>query len=479
VLVALGATAVAAEASHRLFEDRFRAGALAERTFVLGATGALAVVALLAVALPDPDRPDWAEAAAGPRSAEPPAVPAVPPSDAAAPAGASPRDPVSAGGAPVVASAPAPIELMVWGDATAVLVAEQLQRDGRFAVRVDAHPDCRGAASCADLAPPPPSAGTAAMVAAFASVAPFHPRATNPMDVAAPERHASELWGRITSAAAGVPIVVAMEPDARRELDAGLHLRAMAGEDPANLVLGAEPALWPGAISDRFATVGERRPTRILLVGDSVAYSLATAFRPGSSVVWDQSRHGCDPAPGDRVSAREGRVRTPPVCDWRTDWADAVGRWDPDVVVWHTGTWSTYDRHLGSGRVVAGSPEWNLAMSGAHAEAMRILGAGGAEVVVVVQAPAWETAPGKPVETQPTEAAWRMPALRSAVDAAVGIVRDGGVRARLLDAAEVVCGPDCNRPDLRDDGVHYTPAGAVTVSAWIEQRLSELFVVRS
>ena len=264
----------------------------------------------------------------------------------------------------------------------------------------------------------------------------------------------------------GRPVVLAMSPGARRELGVGLHLRRMVGDDAANLVLDAEAARWPDAIADRFAGDPEG-PRRIMVVGDSVAYSLATDFRPEGTVVWDQSRHGCDPSPGDRVTVRNGRDRSAPACDWRADWARAVDAWDPEVVVWHTGTWSTYDRVVDGEQLEVGDAAWRAAVAGAHAEALDILGARGARVVVAVVAPAWETAPGKPVETRPEESARRMPELLAAVRSAAA----GRDRVTVLDTSEVVCEPTCDRADLRDDGVHYTPEGARVVGEWLSARL--------
>ncbi len=452
VVVALAATAVAAELSHHLVEVRFRSGWPGDRAFVPAAVATFAAVAVFAVALPQAERPEWATEPIAQRDDPPPTTP--PP----APPGSGRRAGPGTGADPGAGA----IGITVWGDASALLVGAQLESDERFEVEVQAQPDCTEAASCTDRVPIV-GEGTGPVVLSIADVAPFHPRSSNEWDLEAPERNAAELWLRLTTAAQGRPLALAMAPDARRDLGVGLHLRRMAADDPANLVLDAEPLQWPDALADRFAT--ESAPTKVMVVGDSVAYSLATAFRPPGTVVWDQSRHGCDPSPGERVSIREGRDRKPSACDWRADWARAVRAWDPDVVVWHTGTWSTYDRQLDGRHLSAGSPEWHEAVASAHAEALGILAGQGARVVLAVTAPAWETARGKPVETTPEESARRMPmVLRAARDAASGFAD-----VTVLDAADAVCDPDCDRPDLRDDGVHYSAEGARKVSAWLAQ----------
>ncbi|MEZ5239112.1 MAG: SGNH/GDSL hydrolase family protein [Microthrixaceae bacterium] len=100
---------------------------------------------------------------------------------------------------------------------------------------------------------------------------------------------------------------------------------------------------------------------------------------------------------------------------------------------------------------------------------MRILASGGADVIVAVVASAWETAAGKPLETTPEESARRMPELLDAVRSAAEQVP--GVT--VLDTSEAICDPDCNRPDLRPDGVHYSAEGAQVVAEWLQGQLPD------
>ena len=88
---------------------------------------------------------------------------------------------------------------------------------------------------------------------------------------------------------------------------------------------------------------------------------IMATFSPDGFVVWDRTQHGCNTAAGDLVSARGGRDRRPPVCDWRTTWAQEVAAFDPDVVVVHVGTWESYDRWLAGGLARAGEAAWTQA----------------------------------------------------------------------------------------------------------------------
>lgn len=444
VVAALVGTLVAAELSHHFVERSFRADSsggnlLPDRAFIVGVIAVSSALAVLAWAIPEPDRPEWAVTAE--QEADRSEPPAPPPTTVP----------------------PEPLEVFVWGDVAASVVGPDLAKDDRFSVTTESHPECVERASCPAVDPPPPPPGTDLVVIAITDIKAFDPPVTNVLDIMgqiANTRATYDAWSAIIGE---IPIALAMPPEARRGVDSALHFRQFTAENPANTVLGAEPAQWPDALYDRYGESTEAAPQKVLIVGDSVAFSLATEFRPEGTVVWDQSRHGCDPSPGDRVAQRTGRDRTPAVCDWRTDWARAVSEWDPDVVIWQTGTWSTYDRIVDGRTYETGTPEWHDIERDVHAEAMRVLTAGGAELIVAVVAPAWETAPGKPLETTPEEAARRTPELLSAVrEAAEGIP---GVT--VVDTSDAICDPDCNRPDLRPDGVHYSAEGAQVVSRWL------------
>ncbi|MEZ5239113.1 MAG: hypothetical protein R2716_09265 [Microthrixaceae bacterium] len=137
--------------------------------------------------------------------------------------------------------------------------------------------------------------GTDLVVIAITDIKAFDPPITNVLDIMgqiAQTRATYDSWNAIIG---DTPIALAMPPEARRGVDSALHFRQFTAEHPKNLVLGAEPAQWPDALYDRYGESTESAPQKILVVGDSVGFSLATEFRPEGSVVWDQTRHGCDP----------------------------------------------------------------------------------------------------------------------------------------------------------------------------------------
>ena len=450
-VVALVACGVLAEVSHRFVERPVRQGRSTWWSHTGFATlAAGVVVAALVVPTGPPSTAERLAVESANHTDVPPTVPAGPTATVQGTA----------------VTAPPPVPVFVWGDDIAPLVAAQLGNDARLAVTVEAHPECRDPGRCRSLTPS--VTGVGMVVIAVRGPEPFGSRITRPMDPTEPERLAQEVWNRWSSAAGTVPVALVTPPDERLDLGPVLHLRNRVGSSPANLVLGTEPAAWAQDVASRVAGTAQRK---LLLVGDSVAWSLAASFSPAGFVVWDRTQLGCNTAAGDLVSVRGGRDRSGAVCDWRTVWAGEVAAFDPDVVVVHVGTWESYDRWLGDAVAPAGSVPWAAAQQAQFGGVFDVFGSLGAKVALVVEAPAWETAAGKPVETRPEESARRMAAvLAVAREAAAG--REG---VTVLDAADAVCAErGCDRPDLRDDGVHYTPGGARTVASWLTPQLAAL-----
>ena len=108
---------------------------------------------------------------------------------------------------------------------------------------------------------------------------------------------------------------------------------------------------------------------KVLVVGDSMARGLANGIASlgwPSIQLWDRSRIGC---------SFEG-----PNCpDWRTFWADTVRIIDPDVVVLHTNVQPNLTELQGSTFL---SPTGDMKRVGVFTEAYRLLGSGGAKVLV-------------------------------------------------------------------------------------------------
>ncbi len=112
------------------------------------------------------------------------------------------------------------------------------------------------------------------------------------------------------------------------------------------------------------ATPSVDAPPRILLVGDSVANSLAAGLELQAAAhgfeFWNAAIPGCGLATeeGERLVANQW-VGPYTKCEptWRQRWPDQVELWQPDVVVMMLGAQETYDRRIGSRVIYFDTPE--------------------------------------------------------------------------------------------------------------------------
>ncbi len=149
-------------------------------------------------------------------------------------------------------------------------------------------------------------------------------------------------WPMILTPAAAAGVVVAV-----------VLVTAGAPRGPSEIaaadVKPPTPASTPASSS---APGAPPAPTRVLLVGDSVANSLAPGLEHFASTdgfeLWNAAVPGCGLASdlGQRFTA--GWESQPPVCapGWRDRWPQHIADWNPDVVVALLGAQDTFDRRI-------------------------------------------------------------------------------------------------------------------------------------
>ena len=215
---------------------------------------------------------------------------------------------------------------------------------------------------------------------------------------------------------------------------------------------------------------------RVLVVGDSLACSLAVGLAPaasGSLAVEQIAMIGCgviaDEVWDDRepFPARTGSCAT--VVQERI--TEAVARFRPDVVVW-VSTWERLNLVDGSRLAVTGTPAWHRVLAERFGPAVDALTAGGARIVMTtIAAPAPAGLAGGGRITSP-EFDWRFADLDAALRR---LAASRPNRVTLVDLATALCpdGPPCPKAvadgsEPRSlDGAHFTPQGAV----WATRRM--------
>jgi len=130
-----------------------------------------------------------------------------------------------------------------------------------------------------------------------------------------------------------------------------------------------------------------KEPVRFMLVGDSMALTLAVGLQVASVPRYgvqfiNRETLGCDL---DNVPVIIADRVDQPVSDcthWRTQWAGAVAQTRPDAVGMLLGRWDICD-HIYQGRVVhVGQPAWNAHLYGEINQAVDTFAARGAKVVL-------------------------------------------------------------------------------------------------
>jgi len=141
----------------------------------------------------------------------------------------------------------------------------------------------------------------------------------------------------------------------------------------------------------RTAAAERTGPRRVVVVGDSVAYTLFPGLRANearSHLFFLTAAHtGCplDIEETELHLAGQDPVHLdrPAYCDWPRVWPPMIRRTDPDLVVALWGLWDLYDADVHGTRLVVGTPEWTAYMSATLNRALDILTARGARVVIL------------------------------------------------------------------------------------------------
>ncbi len=221
------------------------------------------------------------------------------------------------------------------------------------------------------------------------------------------------------------------------------------------------------------------RELRVLLVGDSVAWSLANGFRPAleraSGVrVINRAMPGCGLAHGrlkenGKILVRNSGSRCG---DWPEHWTRYVVETRPDLVLVLVGGWDIYDREVEGEWLAFGSAAYDAYLRGLLERAGRVLGSGGARVVML----------SSPYYHREDAASAMQPAIseRWRIDRFNAVLRDYVASTRgavtLLELGDWVCeDPRCEAQRegvaLRTDGAHFSTQGAMLTAAWLAPQL--------
>jgi hypothetical protein len=218
-------------------------------------------------------------------------------------------------------------------------------------------------------------------------------------------------------------------------------------------------------------------PLRVDVFGDSTAlvfgyFGSVAGSEVGAIRISGEARRGCGTIDNDAAS-RIGYLPRPSDCaGWRERWSTMAGRDRPDISIVMTGAWEMLDQITPHRRLTAGSPPWTAVVTAALTDALREV-APTTGRVIVMPLPCFGAGDRNAV---PERADPRRIATFNAILADVA-AREGAVVSPWRD---LVC-PNGIRltktggsPVWLDDGIHLSPAGAVTVWKWLLPQLRQL-----
>jgi peptidoglycan/LPS O-acetylase OafA/YrhL len=251
---------------------------------------------------------------------------------------------------------------------------------------------------------------------------------------------------------------------------AARHLEAAPSSTPST----APATGAPGAAPTTPAVTTPPPPTRVLLVGDSVALTL------GFGVAYDKTKLnvsvsndgilGCGLLRGGQIWVDGSWSNVGANCQqWPTRWAYDVGFSKPQVVIVLTGTWDAFDRRINGRFIPYGSPEADQMLLQDMHDSLNVLSARGAQVVYLT-APyiVKENDPNPPSQYRSAFDRPRVDHFNQLLQQAVG----SDPRAEIVDLNKFLA-PGGQMAHLRDgkpfqdDGVHFGPEGALATADWL------------
>lgn len=251
----------------------------------------------------------------------------------------------------------------------------------------------------------------------------------------------------------------------------GVTVRAVA---PGSAVAVASPAppTTGGATADRSVS-------RVLVAGDSVAWTLAERFDPSwvgiaFEVDYRATHLGCGIVAGQPLNAGRPIMWADPDCEeWERRWADGLAGFTPDVVVILLGAWEVLDHRVDGRTLEAGSRPAE--------DYLRPRLDRGIEMVVDAGArPVLLTAPCYRPEDEPPDRSTSDRGDDERVAWFNGVVRDAAAAhpgTMIIDLNRLLCpgggyADEIGGTPARTDGVHLTVDAARQVWAWLAPQLS-------
>jgi peptidoglycan/LPS O-acetylase OafA/YrhL len=230
----------------------------------------------------------------------------------------------------------------------------------------------------------------------------------------------------------------------------------------------------------RLPAVPGNRPLRVMVGGDSQAWSLVYAWisrqrqQPADIELRMVADLACTITPG--VPIVDGvEVHDQHCVDWRSTWEATAFDFRPDVVVAMWGAWEVFDHRVDGRTLVAGTPEFAAAYEQALAESIDMVAAVSPDtrIVFAVVPCMTETNPflggGESRRNDPANVQW-------VNEHTAAVVARYAGRAMLVDLGPLVCEAGVPLEEVdglvpRPDGIHFSRDYAAVAWRYIDERM--------
>jgi hypothetical protein len=266
----------------------------------------------------------------------------------------------------------------------------------------------------------------------------------------------------------------AIAPAMTTALAVGLVLATHGGTQMLALTTNEARASLTTPTADVLAAASGREdaaaPTRVLLVGDSVAYKMAPGLfslqEEQNFVLRDATILSCGIVRGD-VRLRKGFTAPSAECEARQQrWCADVEHFRPDVVVMLSALWDGRDHRVDGRMLEFGTPEADAHWLSEIQAAIDLLSSRGAEVAIL-------TAPYFPEEGLTPERTDRLNALyRKAAARNPDSVTLVDLNRFLYPTGEFLAYID--GVNVRGDGYHFSQEGADMVGRWLALAIGDI-----
>ena len=227
-------------------------------------------------------------------------------------------------------------------------------------------------------------------------------------------------------------------------------------------------------------SAGAVPPTKVLLVGDSVAGTLGLGFQTIGAEhnlwLWNRGRLGCGLFYSGSVYEGGELLPVNPECDWHKAWLEPMDYFKPDIALMLVGAWDILDREVDGQTVKFGSVEYDRSFLQQLDDATRLLAADGTKVVVLTTPYFSRPELVGQIGDWPEYEPWRVDHINSLYRE---FLAQNPGRYTLVDLNKFVSpegkfADSINGVQVRGDGVHFTHDGAILVDQWLAPKLAKV-----